>query len=63
MYDFCCEYPRLIIIDAFDSLDAQPERVTSADVPIPYAKSIEDISLPQASNVVNAIRRTLYRQK
>lgn len=46
---------------AFDYLDAQPERVTSADVPIPYSKSIEDIALPQANNVINAIRRTLYR--
>jgi pyruvate dehydrogenase E1 component beta subunit len=48
---------------AFDYLDAQPERITTADVPIPYSKSIEDISLPQAHNVINAIKRTLYRQK
>lgn len=48
---------------AFDYLDANPERVTSADVPIPYSKSIEDHSLPQAHNVVNAIKRTLYRKK
>jgi len=48
---------------AFDYLDANPERITSADVPIPYSKTIEDISLPQAHNVVNAIKRTLFRKK
>jgi len=48
---------------AFDYLDAQPERITTADVPIPYSKSIEDFSLPQAHNIVNAIRRVLYRNK
>jgi len=46
---------------AFDYLDAPPERVTVADVPIPYAKSIEDLALPQAINVVHAIKRTLAR--
>jgi len=48
---------------AFDYLDASPERITSADVPIPYGKSIEDAALPQAINVINAIKRTLYRKK
>jgi len=48
---------------AFDYLDAPPERITSSDTPMPYAKSIEDIALPQAINVMNAIKRTVYRQK
>jgi len=48
---------------AFDYLDAPPERITSADVPIPYSKTIEDLALPQSRNVANAIRRTLYRKK
>jgi len=48
---------------AFDYLDAAPERITSADVPMPYSKSIENLALPQSTNVVNAIRRTLYRSK
>jgi len=47
---------------AFDYLDANPERVTSADVPIPYSKSIEDIALPQAANIINAIKRTTFRR-
>jgi len=48
---------------AFDFLDHQPERITSADVPIPYAKSIEDLAIPQAQNIVNAVRRVCYRKK
>jgi len=47
----------------FDYLDAPPERVTSADVPMPYSKTIEDLAIPQAANIVNAIRRVCYRKK
>jgi len=48
---------------AFDFLDAPPERVTSADVPMPYSKPIEDLAIPQAANIVNAAKRVCYRQK
>jgi pyruvate dehydrogenase E1 component beta subunit len=48
---------------AFDYLDAPPERITSADVPMPYAKSIEDLAIPNAQNVINAIKRVCYRKK
>jgi len=48
---------------AFDALDAPPERITSADVPMPYSKAIEDLAIPQAHNIVNAIKRVCYRQK
>jgi pyruvate dehydrogenase E1 component beta subunit len=43
--------------DAFDYLDAPFERVTSADVPIAYAKNLEDMSLPQFYNIVNVVKR------
>ncbi len=36
--------------DAFDHLDAPMERVCGADVPMPYAKNLEDAALPQVSN-------------
>jgi len=48
---------------AFDYLDAPPERITAADIPMPYAKSIEELSIPSTPNVVNAIRRVCYRKK
>jgi len=48
---------------AFDYLDAPPERITGADVPMPYSKSIEDLAIPQAANIVNAVKRVCYRKK
>jgi len=47
----------------FDYLDAPPERITAADVPMPYSKSIEDLAIPQARNIVNAAKRVCYRNK
>lgn len=34
---------------AFDDLDAPPERVTGAEVPMPYAANLEAAALPQVS--------------
>ena len=43
-----------------DALDAPIERVTSDDVPMPYAKNLEDQVQPQVADVVAAVRRVLY---
>jgi pyruvate dehydrogenase E1 component beta subunit len=43
-----------------DSLDAPIERVTSDDVPMPYAKNLEDEVQPQVRDVVAAVKRALY---
>jgi len=43
-----------------DSLDAPIERVTSDDVPMPYAKNLEDEVQPQVKDVVAAVHRVLY---
>jgi pyruvate/2-oxoglutarate/acetoin dehydrogenase E1 component len=43
-----------------DSLDAPIERVTSDDVPMPYAKNLEDEVQPQIKDVVDAVKRALY---
>jgi pyruvate dehydrogenase E1 component beta subunit len=43
-----------------DALDAPIERVTSDDVPMPYAKNLEDEVQPQIPDVVAAVRRALY---
>jgi len=47
--------------DAFDYLDAPLERVTGADVPMPYATELEVAALPQVDDVIAAIERTTYR--
>ena len=43
-----------------DSLDAPIERVCSDDVPMPYAKNLEDEVQPQVHDVVAAVKRALY---
>jgi pyruvate dehydrogenase E1 component beta subunit len=48
--------------DAFNYLDAPFERVTGADVPMPYATDLENAALPQLEDVIAAIERTTYRK-
>jgi len=36
---------------AFDYLDAPPERISAEDVPLPYAKNLESLSLPNKEGV------------
>ena len=38
-------------------LDAPPVRVCTAEVPIPYAKHMEEAALPQPEKIVTAVRR------
>lgn len=45
--------------DAFDYLDAPILRVTGADVPIPYAKSLEQAALPQPQDVFAMVLKSL----
>ena len=47
--------------DAFYELDAPPARVCSAEVPIPYAKHLEDAALPLPPRIVDAALRLLGR--
>ena len=44
---------------ALYDLDAPVERVCSAEVPMPYAKHMEEAALPQVPDIVGAARRTL----
>jgi pyruvate dehydrogenase E1 component beta subunit len=44
----------LIAEQAFDELDAPVQRVTGADVPMPYSKPLEDIAYPHEPQVVRA---------
>ncbi len=47
--------------ECFDDLDAPVARVTAADVPMPYAKTLEKAYLPQPERVADAARQALYR--
>lgn len=44
---------------AFWTLDAPVERVCSAEVPIPYARHLEQAAIPQVAGIVAAALRTL----
>ncbi len=46
--------------EAFDDLDAPVLRVTQADVPMPYAKNLEQMAKPSADRVVQACKKVLY---
>jgi len=48
--------------EAFNYLDAPMERVTGADVPMPYATDLENAALPQLDDVIAAIDRTTFRK-
>lgn len=43
----------------FYDLDAPVERVCGAEVPVPYAKQLEDAALPQVDGIVTAARRAV----
>jgi len=57
------EISALVTEFAFDHLDAPIERIAGAEVPMPYAKNLEDASMVQVHNIVNAVQRTCYRNK
>jgi pyruvate dehydrogenase E1 component beta subunit len=41
---------------AFDHLDAPVARVTGADLPVPYAKPLEQLAFPHEPQIVEAVR-------
>ncbi|OOG51944.1 alpha-ketoacid dehydrogenase subunit beta [Polaromonas sp. C04] len=45
--------------DCFYELDAPVARVCSEEVPIPYAKHLEDAALPQVAKIIAAVKRML----
>ncbi|MDQ2909951.1 MAG: alpha-ketoacid dehydrogenase subunit beta [Actinomycetota bacterium] len=49
----------LIQEQAFDDLDAPIQRVTGADVPMPYSKRLEQAAIPHEEHVIKAAMATL----
>ena len=58
-YGVSAEIVATIQEGAFDYLDAPITRVAQAEVPLPYAKSLEQAALPKAQHLVDAVKRTL----
>lgn len=51
----------LIQEQAFDHLDAPITRVSGADVPMPYAKKLEQLAIPNETTVISAVRHLLKK--
>ena len=46
---------------AFDFLDAPVKRVSGADVPMPYAKNLEQLAIPDVAQIVAAVKEVSYK--
>lgn len=44
-------YSASVVEEIFEYLDAPVERITGADVPMPYAANLERMALPQVSSL------------
>lgn len=49
----------ILLGETFYHLDAPVIRVTGADVPMPYTKSLEGLALPQPHDIVTAVNKVL----
>jgi pyruvate dehydrogenase E1 component beta subunit len=45
---------------AFDYLDAPVKRVSGADVPMPYAKNLEQLAIPDVQQLIAAVKEVAY---
>jgi pyruvate dehydrogenase E1 component beta subunit len=52
---FAAEISAILMEQAFDELDAPVDRLASSEVPIPYAKHLEDAALPSAERIAAAV--------
>lgn len=50
-----------VVEESFEYLDAPVERITGADVPMPYAANLERLAVPQVEDIVHASKRACYR--
>lgn len=59
MYSFGSEIAAQIQDKAFDYMDAPVKRVSAMDLPLPFAKDIELMALPNAQKVIDAVKEIL----
>lgn len=62
-HPFCgvaAEISMEIVERAFDYLDAPVKRVSAVDVPMPYAKNLEQLAIPDVEQLVAAVREVSY---
>ena len=49
--------------NAFDYLDAPVERVSTADVPMPYSPALEEHAMVTPAVIAESAKRALYRKQ
>lgn len=59
LYGAAAEISAQIAERGFHDLDAPVQRVTGAFVPMPYAKNLENLAVPNENDIVAAAKRTL----
>lgn len=59
----CAEVITLCAEAAFDALKAPPARVAHPNIPIPFARSLEEAVLPDAAKIVAAVRQQMKDAK
>jgi len=52
---------QIVESEAFDYLDAPVERITGADIPTPYASSLDALAFPDTPLIAKVAKRALYR--
>jgi len=53
------EIVSLIMENGFDYLDAPVRRISGQDVPMPYAKNLEKLAIPQLDDIITAVKDIL----
>jgi pyruvate dehydrogenase E1 component beta subunit len=62
-HPFCgvgAELSAQLMENAFDYLDAPVKRLSGADAPMPYAKNLERLALPDVERIIAAVREVAY---
>ncbi len=62
-HPFCgvgAEITAQISVQAFDYLDAPVKRLSGEDVPMPYAKNLENLGIPDVKRIIDAVREVAY---
>ena len=54
------EISHQIMDHAFDYLDAPIKRISTAETPMPYAKNLEELALPDVAKIVAAVKEVCY---
>jgi pyruvate dehydrogenase E1 component beta subunit len=58
-YGVGSEISARIYEEAFDYVDAPIKRVAQAEVPLPYNRTLEQMALPKAEDVIQAVKEVL----